>query len=310
MRTEDDLRTALTTLERHAPAAARVLPGSSRRTRHGLRWPLLTRRLAGITAAATLAGAVTALILLSGVSRTIQNGGVASPSATIGTTAKAKLLAAFSAASGDIAHTHTTAVNTSPDALNISGDSWLSPWQPSVGQQVHSRQVRVGSDGTPVLGMELTYDWPAPATPSAPRSLATKGSAIIVNYKAKTWSEENEAVCDLCQLTAVYPTSLTELINDNDFKEVGHATVNGHRAIEFHTVELGDSATLWLRIDSTLWVDAATYLPLRLTSATLLPHGHTDTMTTDYQLLPATPANLAKLTPPIPAGFRKVANAQ
>jgi len=79
--------------------------------------------------------------------------------------------------------------------------------------------------------------------------------------------------------------------------------VDGRRAIEFHAVELGDNATLWLRINATLWVDAATYLPLRLISAASLRHGYTDTSTIDYQLLPATPANLAKLTPPIPVGF-------
>jgi outer membrane lipoprotein-sorting protein len=310
VRTEDDLRTALTTLERHAPAAARVLPGSSRRARHGLRSPLSARWLAGITTAAALAGAVTALTLPGGTERTIQNGGVASPSATTGTTAKAKLLAAFSAASGDIAHTRTTQVNTSPDVLTDSGESWIYPWQASIGQQVHNRQVRLGSDGTPVLDRELIYNLPAPPTPSAPQPLGTKGSMITVNYKTKTWSEESGGVCDACQLTPTYLANLTELIKDNDFKEVGRTTVDGRRAIEFHAVELGDHATLWLRVNSTLWVDAATYLPLRLTSAESLRHGYTDTTTIDYQLLPATPANLAKLTPPVPAGFRKVADAQ
>ncbi len=45
MPTEDDLRAALTSLERHAPAAARVLPGRStrRRSRSGLRSPLAPR---------------------------------------------------------------------------------------------------------------------------------------------------------------------------------------------------------------------------------------------------------------------------
>ena len=310
MRTEDDLRTALTTLERHAPAAARVLPGSSRRARYGLRSPLSARWLAGITTAAALAGAVTAVTLPSGTSRIIQNGGVSSPSAATGTTLKAKLLAAISAASSDIAYMRVTEVTNSPDVLNLSGESWLSPWQPSTGQQVHNRQVRLDRDGTPVLDMELTYDWPAPPTPSAPRSLSTKGSAITVNYKTKTWSAENEGVCDVCELTAVYPTNLSELIRDSDFKEVGRVAVDGHRAIEFHSVAIGDSATLWVRINSTLWVDAATYLPLRLTSTSSLRHGYTDTRTIDYQLLPATPANLAKLTPPVPAGFRKVANDQ
>jgi hypothetical protein len=158
VRTEDDLRTALITLERHAPAAARVLPGSSRRTRHGLRSPLSARWLVGIATAAALAGAVTALTLPSGASRTIQNGGVSSPSAATGTTLKAKLLAAISAASSDIAYTRVTEVTNSPDVLNLSGESWLSPWQPSTGQQVHNRQVRLDRDGTPLLDMGLTYD--------------------------------------------------------------------------------------------------------------------------------------------------------
>jgi hypothetical protein len=308
VRTEDDLRTALTSLEDQAPAAARVLPGLStrRRSRRGMRSPLAFRWVAGIAATAALAGAVTALTLPSGTSRTIQNGGVSSPSAT---TTKAKLLDAISAASSDIAYTRTTEVNTSPDALNSSGESWLSPWQPSTGQQVHNRQVRLGSDGSPVFDLEMTYAQPAPPTPSHPEPLGTQGSTTFVNYKTKTWSEQNGA-CPVCQATASYPTNLTELIKDNDFKEVGRATVDGHRAIEFHAVELGDSSTLWLRIDSTLWVDAATYLPLRLMSTSLLRHGYTDNTTVHYQLMPATPANLAKLTPPIPAGFRKVANAQ
>ena len=319
MRTEDDLRTALTSLEHHAPAAARVLPGTSRRSRRarrGLRSPLSARWVAGIAATAAVAGAVTAVTLTGGTSGTMKNGSASSPPAATGTTAKAKLLAAISAAASDIAYTRITEVNTTPGALyapggglNATGESWLSPWQPSTGQLVRSRQVRLGRDGAPVFGMELTYDWPAPPTPSAPEKLGTKGSTIFVNYKAKTWSEQNGA-CDICQLTPSYPTNLTELIKDNDFKEVGRATVDGRRAIEFHAVELGDNATLWLRVNSTLWVDAATYLPLRLTSAESLRHGYTDTTTINYQILPATPANLARLNPPIPAGFRKVANAQ
>ncbi|MGH3299884.1 MAG: hypothetical protein ACRDP7_49675 [Trebonia sp.] len=305
MRTEEDLRTALTSLEQHAPAAARVMPGPSRRARDGLRSRPSVRWLAGIATAAALAGVAVGVTLTSGTSSTIPNGGVTSPSA-----ATAKLLAAISAAASDIAYTRATEVSTSPGAinapggeLNSSGENWLFPWQPSTGQQVRSYQVRTGSGGTPVFGMGLTYDSPAP------EAIGTKGSTIFVNYKTKSWSEQS-GVCVVCQLTGSYPTNLTELIKDNDFKEVGRVTVDGHRAIEFHAVELGDSSTLWLRINSTLWVDAATYLPLRLTSTESLRHEYTDTTTTDYQLLPATPGNLAKLTPPVPAGFHKVADAQ
>jgi hypothetical protein len=44
-----------------------------------------------------------------------------------------------------------------------------------------------------------------------------------------------------------------------------------------------------------------------MTTTGTLPHGYASGQTTDFKLLPATPANLAKLTPPIPAGFHKVA---
>jgi hypothetical protein len=276
-----------------------------------MRLPLSVRWVAGIAVTAAVAGAITAVTVANGTSSTIQNGGGTSPSAATGTTVQAKLLAAFSAASGDIGYTRTTATNTSPGADNATGESWVYPWQPSTGQRVYDRQILVGSDGAPLFDTESIYDSPAPLTEASPnRALGAKGSQITVNYYAKTWSEEDVGVCIVCQLTSTYPANLTELIKASDFKEVGPATVDGHRAIEFRSTGVGSNSTAWLGYRSTLWVDAATYLPLRLTGSESLRHGYTDTVTTDYQILPATPANLAKLTPPIPAGFRKVANAQ
>ncbi len=53
---------------------------------------------------------------------------------------------------------------------------------------------------------------------------------------------------------------------------------------------------------TALWVDAQTYLPMR--SVATLRAGPDDvpleTETTEYQILPATPANLNLLTPPVP----------
>lgn len=70
----------------------------------------------------------------------------------------------------------------------------------------------------------------------------------------------------------------------------------------------------WRRLDDvpttepTLWVDARAYVPLR--SVSTMRAGPDDQLleanTTDYQVLPATPANLALLTPPIPAGFTRI----
>lgn len=75
MRTEDDLRAALVALERHAPAAMRVMPA-----RRGSR---LTHRtvclsgLAGVAALAAVAGVITAVTASSPSPSRIQNGAVA-----------------------------------------------------------------------------------------------------------------------------------------------------------------------------------------------------------------------------------------
>jgi hypothetical protein len=289
VRTEDDLRTALTELERHAPAAARVLQGSSR-SRRRLRPPLATRWLAGITTAAALAGLVTALTLPAGTSRIIPNGGVSSPSGTEkDTTLKAKLLAAFSAASGEIAYARTT--NTS-GGRGVIQENWYYPWQAGTGQHVRNRHSILSLDGTLDFDEEDIYAMPAPG-----REIV-KGQVIDVDYGSKTWSDQrNRPVDDSDQAD---PDRLLTAIKSGGWKEIGPTTLNGHRAIKLHLHDLG--------ADWYVWVDASTYLPLRETFVwPTPPHGVIATIITDYQLLPATPANLAKLTPPIPAGFRKTA---
>jgi hypothetical protein len=62
-----------------------------------------------------------------------------------------------------------------------------------------------------------------------------------------------------------------------------------------------------LTTTTTLWVDAQTYLPLRSVATLRAPLNDTplQTATTQYQILPATPANLNLLTPPIPPGFTR-----
>jgi hypothetical protein len=83
-------------------------------------------------------------------------------------------------------------------------------------------------------------------------------------------------------------------------------TLNGQAAIELTLKDrvLRGKSTVnsWIEY---LWVDASTYLPLHDVTTFGPPGGTTDAVE-DFQYLPATPANLAKLTPPIPAGFRQV----
>lgn len=48
----------------------------------------------------------------------------------------------------------------------------------------------------------------------------------------------------------------------------------------------------------TVWVDPAAYLPVRLDLGQIIQ--------TNFQWLPPTPANLALVNVPVPAGFRQV----
>lgn len=329
MRTEDDLRAAFSALEQHAPAAARVLPGStpsSSRFSRGVRSPRAIGWLAGVTATAAVARVVTAVTLPGGTPGAIRNGGVASSPSLTHSALQAKLLAAFSAASGKIVYEHEYSTSTSGA---VSGDgaggqeTWYYPGgQARTGQQVRSRTLLLNRDGTPDQDFGYLYQMPAPgAYPSpgtppdkvGPRrmpggSVIAKGEIIDVVYGTRTWSEGKGVL-----YTSDDPSSniryLLDQIKDGTWTVTGHATLNGRAAIELS----------WAGEDHTvehLWVDANSYLPLKVINTSpveiqgkKIKMGTTTTYY-DFQFLPATPANLAKLTPPIPEGFRQTAEQE
>jgi hypothetical protein len=298
MRTEDDLRAALTALERHAPAAARVLPGAPGRTARGLRSPRTIRWAAGMATAAALAGVVTALTLPGGTSGTSkEKSGVASSAPITSATLQAKLTAAFSSALDKVAVEHATyRVNSEAP---VTDETWSYPLQPSLGQQVRTRTIDTSQSGT--FHTDTGESYLMPPVPKTSYMQATS-EVTTVSYTGKVWWQQQ------ISSHAVTPPVGPELIANLPplGKWTAHnTTLNGRPAIEFtlHTTSKAGKIKSWF-IDN-LWVDASTYLPLRETS----DDGSTgfDTVgTSDYEYLPATPANLAKLTPPIPAGFKRV----
>ncbi len=316
MRTEDDLRDALATLERHAPAAAAVLPAALRGRRgHGLRSPQAIRLLAGITTAAALAGVVTALTLPGATGSHLPNGRVATAPAQAASSLRAKLLAAFSAASGQIVYEDST-TTVSTTGTPMTTQKWYYPWQASPGQQVRSRQLILGGDGTPVQDVEDIYTMPAPGSipaglpPAVQRKLpvtqqaagvvAAIGEIIDVEYGTRTWSDQKDHL--LLDNDPASPQVVMFDIENEHWAVVGTTELDGHEALEL----------AWTDADSSsyLWVDASTYLPLREQDTFWSgPAGQvvTTTSSTSYELLAPTAANLALLTPPIPAGFRQTA---
>ena len=81
----------------------------------------------------------------------------------------------------------------------------------------------------------------------------------------------------------------------------GRQSVDGIEAIEL-TSRPGSA------INETVWVDPATYLPVRI-NVDLVP-GAPTWQTVNITWLPATAQNLAKLTVPVPAGFRHIPAAE
>jgi hypothetical protein len=326
VRTEDDLRAALTSLERHAPAAARVIPDLSprRRSRRGLRSPLALRWVAGTAAAAAVTGAVTGLILTGGASTTgpaaldtptpsgtTTNEGVTAPVPITKATLQARLLAALFAPSNEIVYTQGrfwstgsgwTHTDMSPDIT----ESWDYPWQPHTGQQVRGRSIFYSLDGQFHFDKSVSYVMPGPGSalggPAIGAFRAT-GERISVDYVGKTWSDTKNS-----PLTVDNVDNPALIANDLKSKQwtARDTTLNGRAAIELtlkdKVVQGKSTVNSWIEY---LWIDASTYLPLRDTETfgppNMVSHGETD-----WQYLPATPANLAKLTTPIPAGFKRV----
>jgi hypothetical protein len=107
----------------------------------------------------------------------------------------------------------------------------------------------------------------------------------------------------------------------------GAATVTGHARIGgLETTEISGSVTVPLskgyartvnekeaRVRYTVWVNPATYLPVRVSGSTATyggPGGRTDSSTaTDVQWLPPTAANVAQTLVTIPAGYQQVSSA-
>lgn len=337
MRTEEDIRSALASLERHAPAVSRVLPHTTPGIPNGW-WRLAFVRRhwrgAGLTVAGAAAAAGLAVAVAAGSlpgTAPAHSGPVHPGEAAVGAgtgsgasghaALRARLLAALSAANDEIFYERSTSTYSSGTAPYAT-ESWFYPGHVETGQPVRSRRLTLNPDGTPYQDIEDMYRMPAPGSipsglpPALERRLHADhagqrkgaifaiGETVDVEYSTRTWSDRQDQL--LVDVDPATPTVIPDQVASKPWKVTGRATVDGHQAIEL-TWSDGDGGT------SRLWVDASTYLPLREESS----YQQTDssgkttqaTVTTrdDYELLPATAANLAKLRPPVPAGFRRTA---
>jgi hypothetical protein len=128
-------------------------------------------------------------------------------------------------------------------------------------------------------------------------------TTTVVNYTSHTWwtaQSPRPAVTGPASVTCLpgggirltggrnaWPNFIRAQLACGAYTVVGRQAIGGADALKI----TGNSGHL------TLWVNRATYLPVRLDDGGLQ---------TDFQWLPPTPAGLALLNMPVPAGFHKV----
>lgn len=266
MRTEDDLRAALTALERHAPSRERVMPA-----------PRKDRRKRWMTVA-LVTGATAAAIALT----------VAEEPANPHATLRTAILTAFSSVRGDIVYTRSWA--DYDGSKPPPQQAWMSPWQVQPGQTVHERMLATDAEGKPYDDVEQTYTQPATGTPK-------RSATIDVDYGARTWyTGEEKTIPNALQGMA----SLREEVANGALKVVGHPVIKGQR-----TIELRVTGTLEKqRFELTMWVNADTYRPAQAevvngknrvrTTFQFLP----PTLASQKLLQPPIPAGFRQVTPP------------
>jgi hypothetical protein len=237
---------------------------------------------------------------------------VTAPAPITKATLQARVLAALSAPGNDIVYTQGrfwstgsgwTHTDMSPDITQ----TWVYPWQPRAGQLVRSRSISYSLDGLFHTDGSVSYVMPGPGSalggPAIGAFRAT-GEQIRVDYVGKTWSDAKNS-----PLTVDNDDNPALIAHDLTSKQwtARDTTLNGRAAIELtlkdKVVQGKSTVNSWVEY---LWIDASTYLPLRDTETFGPPNAVSHGMT-DWQYLPATPANLAKLTAPVPAGFKRVA---
>jgi hypothetical protein len=215
----------------------------------------------------------------------------------------------------------------------LSGGSFQgSGWQ----YGTSNRWMAYGRSGQPVMDSQ-NYDSPAPTahTPG-------KGFSITVDYRAKTvmyWHFPLPATAapktgraarkppsigaaaalnDFIVLCGIQvPTWLSGAQTGGCLEQMRALIAHGPVQVIGHQ-RLGGTNTIVIRLTSpygrtslTIWINAASYLPILTTIAsdkdgyerTGMASGWLIKETTEFEWLPPTRANLAQLNAPIPAGF-------
>ena len=286
----------------YSPEATAMLSGilgARRELEHSRR---VTRRRIMLAGLPALAVAVVAAV----VAVSVTSSGPA-PGHLSATTVRTAILDALRLRSDDILYQTTTLqiskeIGTRPLRGVDVYLGWVHPAFPAVGQQVRYRHFAYHA-GKPYQDVESIYTETAALkhltirTTQGPRS----AKIVAVDYPSRTWARFTTDSMPV-DLTAS-PALIRAEVASGRFTVDGTVKLNGREAVKLSWVSrLGPAPT-----HTTLWVDSRTYVLLRLVSATPWGRGKVSTLTSTYQMRPATAARLKLLTPVIPAGFTRAA---
>lgn len=272
---------------RHATSGISAPSGLVRRARRDRRRRIVSRASAAFAAAAVaVAGAVIVSNGTTGASR---------DSGTYTTAYVVKHVESAVDAVNEIAYMHFTAPYVAPM------DIWVYDGPQGQASRAEYFDPRSG---------QLFQEFGMTATPT------NYETYINVYFFAKTWSKQSyqgpkpsETGCGFSLSTGwvTFPEMAAGLRKDlacGALSSEGMQQVNGVNALKLVSVQRSRLGPKTLgTITTIIWVDPATYLPVRLTTQWTRPIVSVP-MRYDFRWLPPTSANLALLTVRIPPGFQ------
>jgi hypothetical protein len=208
-------------------------------------------------------------------------------------TVQQAILTAVGAVSDDIMYIKVTNSGM-PKGVSPAVQFWLWPARAAVGQRVH---LVMAEDG---LRTEMTFTQVARFPPQV------TATALSVDPATKTWKAYSGIpVPGIPLQSSLYLLDEQYMLENfvNTSKVISsHATIDGQPAIEVSYP--GANGLLHF----LLWVNAQTYLPLRMDKLHFMNEYPNSVQQHDFQFLPPTSANLATVTVTIPPGYKRAAS--
>jgi hypothetical protein len=214
------------------------------------------------------------------------------------------ILTAFAASSNDILM--VTKTMAGPEGTLGKTIIWIDPLGAGRGAVVQSRILRFTLAGAREVDEALRYTASRPS--SAPcgefflrpkiaiqPAPGLRGTATFIYYSEHFWSRFAVAVQPA---TVPNTASLRACLRPGFWRDLGPRVLGETKTTEFAATT--KSAVITGPEYEHLWVNTATYLPVRLVT-----FNGAEKITFGFRFLPPTPANKALLRPHIPAGFVK-----